>query len=190
MLWGILGIISAGFSLLPYLYFVLKGVTKPHIFTWVLWTMLTVIAFLVQFVGGAGPGAWATAFTAVLCALILIASLRYGHRDITLSDKITFAAALMAVPVWLVTRNPAAAAIWVTGIDALAYYPTIRKTWHRPHEEMFTAHAVANIKHIFSFLGMQSVSIATTFYPASLFVLNLILISVIGFRRRAVRGAA
>ena len=184
-IWGLLSSSIALVSLVPYIRATLKGTNKPHVFTWIIWTILTAIAFAVQMTGGAGPGAWATGLTCALCVLILLASIKHGEKTITRLDWFCFILALLGLPLWLVTDSPALAAIWVSLIDGLAYGPTMRKSWHKPHEEMVFTHLIANLKHVFSLLGMGTYSIATSFYPISLLVFNTILVALIVYRRRA-----
>ena len=64
---------------IPYLLTTLKGTNKPHIFTWVIWSLLTFIAFAAQVAGGAGPGAWVTGATGIICVIITAAALRTGR---------------------------------------------------------------------------------------------------------------
>jgi hypothetical protein len=116
------------------------------------------------------------------------ASFRNGEKEITRSDWLTFLAALAAIPLWLLTRSPAAAAVWVTLIDGLGYYPTCRKSWRRPHEEFAFTHIIANVKHACSLLAIRHYSIATAFYPAGLTVMNTLLVALIYWRRRALKG--
>ena len=185
---GAVSIILAALSLIPYFISVLSGRTRPHMFSWAIWTVLTAIAFMVQWTSGAGPGAWATAFSAVGCLAILIAAFWHGERHITRSDWATFIAALLAIPIWLLTENAALAAIWVTVIDGLGFYPTFRKSWFKPHEEMVSSHAISMVKHVFSILALNQIFIATAFYPAALIGLNFALVTMIIFRRRYLRN--
>ncbi|OIN87962.1 MAG: hypothetical protein AUJ12_00035 [Alphaproteobacteria bacterium CG1_02_46_17] len=80
-IWGGLSVALALFSLGPYLWATLKGTNKPHIFTWVIWTLLTAIAFFIQYLEGAGSGAWSGGISTVLCFAILIASVRHGEKS-------------------------------------------------------------------------------------------------------------
>jgi hypothetical protein len=186
--WGLGSSSLALVSLVPYIFATLKGTNRPHIFTWIIWSILTGIAFAVQYIGGAGAGAWATGVTFICCLLILAASVKNGEKNITRMDWICFLLALLALPVWLATKSPAAAAIWVTAIDGLAYIPTIRKAWHKPQEEMIFAHMIANVKHILSLLAMDVYSIATALYPISLIIFNAALVTMLFLRRRAAKA--
>lgn len=49
--------------------------TKPHAFSWLVWAVLTGIAFFGQLSGDAGPGAWVTATTAVISFVIFALAL-------------------------------------------------------------------------------------------------------------------
>ena len=189
-IWGGLSVALALFSLGPYFWATLKGTNKPHIFTWVIWTLLTAIAFLIQYLEGAGSGAWTGGVSTFLCLAILIVALRFGEKHITKSDWIVFLAALAAIPIWLITENPIAAAIWVTAIDSAGYIPTLRKVWAKPYEEMASTHAIAALKHVFVLLAVQNYVPATIIYSLGMVVMNSILVLTILFRRRLLKPAA
>lgn len=50
-----------------YIGSILKGQTKPHLYTWLVFTILTAIAFLAQIKDGAGPGSWMLGITTISC---------------------------------------------------------------------------------------------------------------------------
>ena len=102
-LWGAISVVLACVALIPYLWATMRGGNKPHIFTWIIWTLLTGIAFAIQFLEGAGSGAWSGAVSTVFCVAILLAALRRGEKNITRSDWMVFAAAVAAIPIWLIT---------------------------------------------------------------------------------------
>src|SRR5690606_16045788 len=109
-----------------------RGTNKPHMFTWIIWTLLTAIILAAQIVGGAGPGAWSTGAVLLPCIIITVLAIQRGEKNITASDWVMFLAGLAAIPVWLATSNPLWAVIIVVAIDALAFGPTFRKSWFRP----------------------------------------------------------
>jgi hypothetical protein len=75
---GIVTVIIAIAMHVPYLFDTIKGKIKPHPFTWILWTLLTLIVFFAQFYDGAGPGAWGTGVIGLICIFITVACLRHG----------------------------------------------------------------------------------------------------------------
>lgn len=186
-IWGLISVVLACVSLAPYLWMTIKGTNKPHLFTWIIWTLLSGIAFTIQVLEGAGAGAWSGGASTFLSVLILLAAIRHGEKQITRSDWVVFLAALGAIPIWLATQNPLYAAIWVTGIDALGYIPTFRKSWNKPHEEMTWTHTVAGIKHLCVLMAVQNVSITTTVYSFGMLAMNAVLVASILYRRWGLR---
>jgi len=77
----------------------LSGKTKPHIFSWLVFLILTFTGFLGQISDNAGPGAWVTGFTAGICLVILILSLlkSRGKVNIVFLDWISFGGACIAM---------------------------------------------------------------------------------------------
>ncbi len=182
-IWGAVSVVLALVSLAPYLWTTIRGTNKPHIFTWIIWALLTAIAFAIQFLEGAGAGAWSGAVSTIFCIAILVAALRNGEKHITRSDWVVFIAALAAIPIWLLTQNPLLAAVWVTGIDALGYIPTIRKSWLKPYEELLMTHIVSTFKHVAVLLAVEAVSPTTTIYSVGMVVMNSLLVLSILLRR-------
>ena len=63
---GIAAVVVGLVSYIPYLWGLYRGKVRPHAFTWLLWGLLTAIAFAAQLSDGAGPGSWITGVTAVV----------------------------------------------------------------------------------------------------------------------------
>ena len=183
-LFGTLSTFLAIVAYVPYFLSMVRGSTRPHVFSWVLWTLLTWIIFAAQAAAGAGPAAWSTGVTALFCIAITAAALRYGEKNITRTDWAALTAGLFTIPLWVWTKDPTASAVLATAVDLVAFYPTFRKSWHKPREEMVFAHSVSLIKHALCLPALVTVSLATTVYPAALLVANIALVSMIIMRRR------
>ena len=174
----------AGYA--QYVRTMLAGKTKPHVFSWLIWATLTAIGFFAQVADGAGPGAWVTGLSAVIPFCIAFYAMGKGRTQVTRSDIITFLACLSAIPVWLATDDPLGAVIIVTVIDALAFYPTFRKSWGAPDEENLFQYTMAAIKFALAVAALEHYSVVTALYPASLVVMNALFIAFTLARRRAV----
>lgn len=182
-IWGIISIVLALVSLVPYVWVTLKGTNKPHLFSWIIWTLLTGIAFALQYSEGAGAGAWSGFVTTILSLIITILAIKYGEKNITRSDWVVFIAALAAIPLWLMTDNALLAVIWVSVIDSIGFIPTFRKSWHKPYEEMLFHSIVATIKYITILLALEIVSPSTLIYTVSMLVMNGLLVAMLIYRR-------
>ncbi|NTU77560.1 MAG: hypothetical protein HGA90_07100 [Alphaproteobacteria bacterium] len=186
-LFGVLSVVVGCVGFAPYFWDILKKRTKPHAFTWIVWTLLAGIVFFAQAVDRAGPGAWATGFTAAACLLIAVLALQRGEKQITRSDWTTFVAALAAIPLWYFTAEPFYVVLLVTGIDGLACYPTYRKSWAKPQEETAKFYALAAIKFVLALFALENHTAVTMLYPSFLIIANGALLVLILWRRRALR---
>lgn len=182
-----LGAIAIGMTIwghIPYLLETIKGINKPHIFTWVTWSLLTLIAFAAQFSGGGGAGAWVTGVTGLICIIITIFALRLGEKNITRSDWAMFIAGLAAIPLWLATDDPLSAVILVTAIDLCAFGPTFRKSWNKPFEENTFMYGFNVPRHALAIMALQEISLVTAIYPAALVAMNLVMYVMLKIRRK------
>ncbi|PZP56039.1 MAG: hypothetical protein DI586_04910, partial [Micavibrio aeruginosavorus] len=55
-------------------------------------------------------------------------------KYITRSDWLFLSASVFTIPVWLLTRNPQIALLWLLVIELLATVPTFRKAYALPNE--------------------------------------------------------
>lgn len=184
----ILGGIAAALSIvgvIPYIYGMLRGKTRPHIFSWFLWGGFNGMAGLAQVADGGGPGAWVNLASAILCWMIAVMGLfQKGERDIARSDWYAFIGALLALIPWAMTKDPLWSVVMITFIDMLAFYPTFRKGWAKPYEDNVTAFSISAVKHAIGLAALTHYSVTTVLFSASLVLTNTIFVLMILYRRR------
>jgi hypothetical protein len=186
----IFGILSVAFCVAqytPYIATILTGKTKPHVFSWIIWTITEATAFTAQITHGAGPGAWAAGFNAIGSLTIVCLSLRSGEKNITRSDWLSFMIALVAIAMWYFTKNPLGTLILNILIDIAACYPTLRKAYHKPYEENVTSYAMATLRSFTSLFAMETFSLITAIYPVALTVINGVMVFMFVWRRHALK---
>ena len=88
--------------------------------------------------------------------------------------------------VYLFTRQSNVAAALTTLVDALGYGPTFVRGWSQPKKDSVASFALNGIKFVPSLMAMDPLSFATSFYPATLLVLNAAVAIMLVMRRRAV----
>lgn len=180
-----IAVILALYAYIPYLIGIFKGKTKPHLFTWVIWTIVTFIAVIIQIIEGGGMGTWPTLAAAVTCLMITILALKYGSKDIKKIDYIFLIASLSAIPLWVITNNPTYSALLVTFIEIIAAIPTIRKSWNRPEEEVTSTYGINTVRYFLSIVALASFSIATVAYPMGMVFMNGLIFIVLIVRKTA-----
>lgn len=182
-----LGIIAVAIGLIgyvPYFRTILNGKTKPHAFTWLVWGSLTAIAFAGQLAGGGGAGAWVTGFTALTSFIIFGFALVRGVKDFPLTDWLCLLGCIVATVLWLVTEDPLTAVILITIIDAVAFIPTIRKSYSNPNSEPVLTYMLSGLKFLIGIIALEYLSLVTVLYPASLVAANSVFVLMLIVRRR------
>ncbi len=183
----IVAIISIILSLVGYSYYfrdIFAGKTKPHAYSWLVWSLLTAIACVGQLSQGGGPGAWVTSVTAVVSFVIFGLALTKGEKVITLSDKLNLAGAFAALILLAFTNSPVFSIILITIIDFLGFIPTIRKSFNKPQEETLIHYVLAGLKFVLAIIALEKYSLTTWLYPASLVLGNLFFVPMLIIRRR------
>ncbi|MGH7241177.1 MAG: hypothetical protein ACREGB_02685 [Candidatus Saccharimonadales bacterium] len=181
---GILAIIIGFVGYVPYFRTIFNGKTKPHAFSWLVWGVLTAIAFGGQIVGKGGAGAWVTGFTAVVSFTICGLALVRGKRDFPLADWLCLAGCVIALMLWAVTKDPLLAIILITAIDLLAFIPTFRKSYSKPYSEPAFTYALSGLKFIVGLFALHAVSVTTVLYPASLVLTNGLFVVMVLIQRK------
>ncbi len=169
---GLITIILSIVGHTPYILDTYRKKTKPHVFTWIIWSVVTLVAFFGQFAKGGAAGSWGTGVTGLMAIIITVLSLRNKRMDITTSDKIFFGTAIVAILIWFLTKDPTISVMIATFIDACAFLPTIRKTLKKPQSETFATYSLNILRHSLSLFALGSYNIATVLYPAYLLVMN------------------
>lgn len=185
---GLFSLIVGIYSYALYYKDIFAKKTKPHRFTYLVWTLITTISFFGQIVSGAGPGAWVMGLTVLGCLGIFILSFKYGEKEIVLADWLALSGALIALISWVITRSPTIAAILISLTDALALVPTIRKSFHKPYDETLISYFIGGLQFAISLFAIQSFSIATAFYPASIALINWSFAVMLIIRRRVIKA--
>jgi len=172
----------------PYIFDILKKKTKPHAFTFLIWSIASSITWALQVYGGAGMGAWITFVVSAMCVLIFLLSLRYGEKQITTMDVVFLILALLSLFLWLVVHQPLLSVILVVLTDVLGFGPTIRKSWNKPHSETLFTWQIAAGRHALGILALEQFNVFTLLYPVVWTMANLLFFVTILIRRRQLKN--
>lgn len=182
-----LAIVITFMAFIPYIRGILQGRIKPHLFSWLIWGMTTLIVFFAQLDADGGTGAWPIGVSGVITVYIAFLSyVKRGDISITRLDRLFFSAALLSIPCWYFTSNPMWAVILLTTIDLLGFGPTIRKAYDHPFEESLLFIFMFFLRNTFALLALESYSLTTVLFPLSICVVCLFLCTLISYRRRVV----
>ncbi len=169
---------------IPYISNTLKGTTKPHPFTYLIWALIGAISFAAQLAENGGPGAWAMGIPVLFGIVIAALSLTKGEKSITKSDWLCLITALGAIAIWQLTDDALYAVIIVIGINTLAFVPTFRKAYSKPDEETALSYALGVLRSVISIPALLSFNVVTVLPLAYHILSNLALVVMLIVRRK------
>lgn len=184
VLFAIIGGIFAVLAYIPYLKGMFAGNTRPHLYTWLIWSITNGTATAGLWYGGGGWGAVSQTISAFLTFAFLILSFRYGTKNITRSDSAVLLLALSAIFIWWLLQSPLLAVLMVTVIDAFGYLPTFRKSFEEPWSEPILTWVMFTFAVVFGLLALSSYNPITVTYLLMSAIANAFLVSICIVRRR------
>ena len=171
-------------AFLPYYRNILRGRTRAHVFSWIIWGGGTVIVAFAQLAEGAGVGGWPTLLSGALtCGIAGLAYLRRGDLSITRSDWFCLLLAASALPFWFATDSPLIAVLILTTVDLLGFGPSLRKAWILPEEENLLFFGIAIVRNGFMIAALEQYNLTTLLFPLAVLIASLGFVCAVGFRR-------
>jgi len=138
---GLVGI----FDTVPYLRDVLRGSTRPHRGTWLIWSALAVVVCLSQWADGASWSLIMLLTQAVLTTGVFAVAIVRGQGGTTIIELALIAVAAAGVTGWLLSGEPLVATVCVVAADLIAAAMMVPKTYHDPGSETLATFVYASI---------------------------------------------
>ncbi len=183
---GILTIVMAFIGYVPYLKDTISGKTQPHVISWFLWTLVSFIAFGLQWSKGAGAGSYANFAMGLICLVLFVFSLKNGTREIKKVDIASLIMAILAITLWLIVDQPIWSMVLVVFIDALSFAPTFVKSWAKPRQETLFTWVLGMVRQGFILLSLQEMNLVTAMFPTYSLIATLCFCILLVIRRRVV----
>lgn len=171
---GVVAVILVFLGYIPYFRDMIRGQTVPHMYSWILWGVVTSLVFALQVSGKAGMGAFVTLSAALMCVFVVGISLvrHKGKRDITRSDTLFLILAFISLGVWFIAKQPILSAILATTTDLLGFIPTIRKSWYKPFSETLSMNILNTVRFALAIFALHTYTLVTALYPISWVIAN------------------
>lgn len=182
--------LAVGISFLcivPYIRDILKGSTKPHMYTWLVWFISQGVGFYVTYISGAGLASTVIFFAFLGTFIIFLLSFKYGTKNITKFDAVCMLVALLAIVFYLILANPVYSLLLAVAADVIAYFPTLRKVYQEPETETLSFYYLSIVAHIITLLNISVLNFNNSFFSASMIVINLFTCALILYARRAIK---
>lgn len=184
---GIIAISLTIVSYLPYIRDIFARRTTPHIYSWLVWSVLQTIGVIAMINDGAHFGALGLAGDAFFCIIIFVLAIRFGTKNITRFDTACLIAAIATTIIYLFQDDPTLAVILISIIDFVAFFPTYRKGYEEPYSETARTFLLSGISHIFALFSLGEYTLITTLYVSSLLLTNSVIVGILVIRRKQLR---
>ncbi len=142
---GVLAGLVGVFDTVPYLRDVMRGSTRPHRGTWLIWSALAVVVCLAQWADGASWSLIMLLTQAVLTTAVFAVAIVHGQGGTTIIELVLIAVAGAGVAGWLLSGEPLVATVCVVAADLIAAAMMVPKTYHDPGSETLATFVYASI---------------------------------------------
>jgi len=171
-------------AVIPYIYDILKGNTKPERASWFIWTALGSIAFFSQLEKGATNSLWMVGASTLAVFVVSMLSLRFGTGGFSKRDKISLAIAAFGIFLWFLTKEAAFALFITIFVDAIGSFLTIIKSYEDPESETLITWIIAFIAGLFSAFSVGKWNFILLVYPLYIFLANFVVFTAIILGKR------
>ena len=141
---AVLGLLAGAVGIadtIPYVRDTLRGATRPHRGTWLIWGVLAIVVCLSQHADGASWSLVMAAVQAVLTTLIFMLSIRRGEGGLSTTELTMIAIASGGVLGWVVADEPIVATVCVVAADLIGAAMMVPKTYRDPESETLVTFA-------------------------------------------------
>jgi hypothetical protein len=184
----IAGIITL-LAIFPYIRDILRGLTRPNLVTWSLWTLNGSILAFAQYAAGASWTLAVVVGATISTAMVTLLAVPFGQRAYGLFDAVCLVMALAAMGGWWWTKDPLAAIVLGVLAEIFAVAPTIAKIYRAPETETPSTFWLTAFATILSMIASTKFDLANLLFPIYFIVVNtLIAVMATRGRRRASMG--
>ena len=189
ILFGSLSSVIAFVSFWPYLKDIIARKTTPHMYSWLVWTILQMMAVIAILRENAFWSALGVAVAGLVSLSVFLLSFKYGTKNVTLFDSICLGGAFAAIAVWIFANDVLLSIVLITLIDFIGFLPTYRKGYEEPHSETLFLYVCSAFSNIFALLSITQYSIESSLYVTSLIVSNVMFVGIVLMRRHKLSKA-
>ena len=156
----------------PYIIDILKGKTKPERITWLIFSVLGIIAFVSQLFLGASWSLLFSGLDTLASILILGLSLKFGVGGHTKLDVAALVIATIGVLVSIFAKEPIISLLGVIIADVSGVALTVKKVYEEPESETIITWVLVGTASLFGVLSVDHFTFGVLLYPVYLMFAN------------------
>jgi hypothetical protein len=183
---AVLGALLSGCGTAAYLRDVLRGRTVPHRGSWLVWSVIALVAMVAH---GADGGRWSLLVLGGQAAgnlAVLSLAVRRGTGAVTAGNAALVTLAGFGVAGWVWSDDPVTAVACAALADGAGLLAMVPKIWADPHSETTSTYALAGVTGLLAVVSLPAVEASLLVYPGYFCLANAATAQLIASRRRAV----
>ena len=180
---GVLAALVGIADTVPYVRDTLRGVTRPHRGTWLIWSVLAIVVCLSQRADGASWSLLMAGTQAILTGLIFVLAIGRGEGGVSATDRVMIAIAGGGVIGWIAADEPIIATACVVAADLIGAALMIPKTYRDPGSETLATFALASLSGLLAAGAVGALDVSLLLYPIYFGVVNGAIAILIHHRR-------
>lgn len=182
---AVLGAVLSCCGTAAYLRDVRRGRTVPHRGSWLVWSVIALVALLAH---GADGGRWSLLVLGGQAAgnlAVLGLAVRHGTGGVTPGNVALVGLAGLGVAGWLTLDQPIAAAGCAALADGAGLLALLPKIWADPHSETTSTYALAGVTGMLTLAALPAAELSLLVYPGYFCLANAATAQLIAGRRRS-----
>lgn len=171
---GILGFI-------PYIFLIIsmrKGITKPNLAGWVLYTVAMVMIVASSIALGAWQAVWLAVAYVIGQSLVIAVSMKTGYFAFSKFDYGCIAISLFSLILWFFTSNALYALVLNVVVDGLGTLAIAKKLYLHPGTEDTTAWTLSLAVATLNVFAVASFDLSNALYPVYLVFANMLIVGL------------
>jgi hypothetical protein len=180
---ALIGTVISLFDAAPYIRDTLRGSTRPHRGTWLIWMSLSWIVLASNRADGAVWSILPLAAQALQNCAIFFLSIRRGEGGVDPLDRVMLALAGVGVAGWFVFTDPTFATLAVILADVMGAIMMLPKAWRDPSSETTSTFVLSSLVGLCALAAVGSLAFALVIYPVYYIMVNGIIAAVLIYRR-------
>jgi hypothetical protein len=183
----VLGVLAGAIGVadtVPYVRDILRGNTRPHRGTWLIWGVLALVVCMSQRADGASWSLIMAGTQAIVTSLIFLLAIRHGEGGVSAIEIAMIAVAGGGVVGWILADEPIVATACVVAADLIGAAMMLPKTYRDPESETLATFALASLGGALAVGAVGVVDVSLLLYPVYFCLVNGALAVLIHQRRR------
>jgi hypothetical protein len=183
---GVLAGVTSVANTVPYVRDIVRGTTRPHRGSWLIWAVTASVVYASQRADGASWSLIMAGAQAVLTALVFLLAIPRGEGGLSAGEASMVALAGAGVVGWMVADEPLVATICVIAADLIAAGLMVPKTYRDPGSETLATYALASVGGVLAAGAVGTADPSLLLYPLYFCAINAAIAMLIAQRRARV----